>query len=157
MKISNWITQPSSSQKEAESVLGTLIHCSLALPDGHSHLPSISRFTASFEGKSPFSQRQPNTTVREDIQWWITELLKPSCGSSIMPAPLISAIEFWVDVSISFGIGVVFNGEWESWKLGPRWNENPHYWIGWAKIIAVECGIHHAIHYGHSNIHFQIK
>jgi hypothetical protein len=40
-KLNDWLDRESHSQKEAESLLGTLVHCSLAIPDGCSRLPAI--------------------------------------------------------------------------------------------------------------------
>jgi hypothetical protein len=47
-KLEPWITGWKFSRKEVELVLDTLVHCSLALPDDHSQLPSLSCFAASF-------------------------------------------------------------------------------------------------------------
>jgi hypothetical protein len=69
-KLEPWITGRRFSRKEVELILGTLVHCSLALPDGHSCLPSISCFTASFNFLlSPFIQLTPNPSVLSDITW----------------------------------------------------------------------------------------
>jgi hypothetical protein len=156
-KIRHWIEQPSSSRKEAESVHGTLVHCSLALPDGRSHLPSISQFAASFQEKSTFSRRKPNQTVHADINWWIAELSQVSPGSKILSPPPLSPVQFWVDASTSFGIGVVFDDKWDAWRLLPNWDSDPRHKIGWAEIVAIECGLRLATHLGYSNIHFQVK
>ncbi|KAJ3559983.1 hypothetical protein NP233_g11129 [Leucocoprinus birnbaumii] len=156
-KIKQWTTQNNSLRKEAERIHGTLVHCSLALPDGRTHLAALSRFAASFQGKPPFSCQQPNKTVLEDMNWWLAELLKPSPGSPIIPPPPLSPIEFWVDASTSFGIGIVFKGGWDAWKLLPGWDKNPEHRIGWAEMVAIELGLRLAIHHGHHNIHFQIK
>jgi hypothetical protein len=87
-KLQPWIDGRKFSRKDTESVLGTLVHCSLALPDGHSHLPSISRFAASFNHfSSPFVRRTPNPSVLSDIQWWRTYLTADFCGS-ILSKPL---------------------------------------------------------------------
>jgi hypothetical protein len=57
-KLQLWTPDQKFSRKDAESVLGTLVHCSLALPDGRSHLPSISRFASSFNHlTSPLARR----------------------------------------------------------------------------------------------------
>ena len=54
-KLSPWQKEQKFSKKDTESILGTLVHCSLAVPDGRSHLPSLSRFAASFNFlSSPF-------------------------------------------------------------------------------------------------------
>jgi hypothetical protein len=137
--------------------LGTLVHCSLAIPDGRSRLPSISRFTASFNHlTSPYAHRTPNAGVFSDISWWRNQLSLPFCGSTLSRPPTISPIEFWVDASSSWGIGVVFNGSWNFWKLRPGWDKDGRN-IGWAEMVAIELGLMTAVHCGHANIHFMVK
>ena len=48
LKLTPWIPGQKFSRKDTESILGTLVHCLLALPDGRSQLPILSCFTSSF-------------------------------------------------------------------------------------------------------------
>lgn len=156
-KLQPWIQGEKFSRKDAESVLGTLVHCSLAVPDGRSHLPSISRFAASFNHlTSPFARRLPNQSVISDIDWWRTQLSADFCGSSLSRPPTASSTEFWVDASSSWGIGIVLGDEWDFWKFQPGWDKDGRN-IGWAEIVAIELGLLFAIHKGFSNTHFIIK
>ena len=156
-KLEPWVIGRKFSRKEAESVLGTLVHCSLAVPDGRSRLPSLSRFAASFNfSPSPFVRKAPNPSVLSDLAWWRTHLSLPFCGSLLSKPPTTSTIEFWVDASSSWGIGVVFGGEWDAWKLNSGWKKDGRN-IGWAEIVAIELGLLFAIHNGYSDIHFLIK
>ena len=156
-KLEPWSTTQKFSRKEVESVLGTLVHCSLAVPDGRSRLPSISRFAASFNFlSSPFVRRSPSHGVMTDIDWWRSRLSANFCGSILSKPPPSSPIEFWVDASSSWGVGIVFDSMWDAWKFLPGWDTDGRN-IGWAEIIAIELGLLFAIHNGHSNIHFLIK
>ena len=157
IKLEPWVTGQKFSRKDAESVLGTLVHCSLAVPDGRSRLPALSRFTASFNfSSSSFIHRTPNPSVFSDLDWWRTQLSLPFCGSLLLKPPTTSTIEFWVDASSSWGIGIVFNGEWDAWKFNSGWDKDGRN-IGWAEIVAIELGLHFAIHNGYSDVHFLIK
>ena len=156
-KLEPWVVGQKFSRKEAESVLGTLVHCSLAVPNGRSRLPSISRFTTSFNYlSSPFARRTPNPSVLSDINWWRTQLSDVFCGSTLSKPPVTNSIEFWVDASSSWGIGIILGDEWDAWKLQPGWDKGGRN-IGWAEIIAIELGLLFAIHRGHSDIHFLVK
>lgn len=156
-KLEPWVAGQKFSRKDTESVLGTLVHCSLALPVGRSHLPSISRFAASFNHfTSPFVRRVPNPSVFSDIEWWRSQLSTTFCGSTLSKPPAISSTEFWVDASSSWGVGIVFDNLWDAWKLKSGWNKDGRD-IGWAEIIAIELGLMFAIHHGHSDVHFLIK
>jgi hypothetical protein len=156
-KLEPWIPSHRFSKKDAESLLGTLVHCSLAVPDGRSHLPSISRFASSFNYvRSPFAHRTPSPGVLSDINWWRTQLAAEFCGSSLSKPPPTSSIDFWVDASSSWGIGIILGNEWDFWKLRPGWDKDGRN-IGWAEIIAIELGLLFAIHRGYSATHFLIK
>ena len=114
-KLEPWRSNRKFSRKDAESVLGTLVHCSLALPDGRLHLPSLSRFASSFNFlSSPFIRKTPNPSVLTDIQWWRTQLSSDFCKSTLSRPPPLSPVEFWVDASSSWGVGIVFGGEWDA-------------------------------------------
>jgi hypothetical protein len=138
-------------------MLGTLVHCSLALPDGRSHLPSLSPFAASFNFlSSPFVQKTPNPSVLSDISWWRTQLITDFCGSILSKPPPVSPIDFWVDASSSWGIGIIFGHEWDVWKFTDGWDTDGRN-IGWAEFVALELGLLFAIHKGHSDTHFLVK
>jgi hypothetical protein len=156
-KLEPWVPGQRFSRKDAESVLGTLVHCSLAIPDGRSRLPSISRFTSSFNYlTSPYARRTPNAAVFSDIDWWRTQLSLSFCGSTLSKPPAASPTEFWVDASSSWGIGVVFNGSWDFWMFQPGWDKDGRN-IGWAEMIAIELGLMLAVHCGYSDVHFVLK
>ena len=157
IKLQPWIQGQKFSRKDAESILGTLVHCSLAVPDGRSHLPSIARFAASFNyASSAYAHRSPNASVLIDIDWWRTQLSAPFCGSYLSRPPTASLVEFWVDASSSWGIGVVFDGQWDFWMLRPGWAKDGRN-IGWAEMVAIELGLLLAVHQGYSDIHFVVK
>lgn len=156
-KLELWVPGHKFLKKEVESILGSLVHCSLAIPDGRSRLPSISRFSSSFNHfSSPFVRRSPNSSVFKDIDWWRSQLSAPFCGSLLSKPPPTSSVGFWVDASSSWGIGIIFNNEWDSWKLQTGWDTNGRN-IGWAEMVAIELGLMFAVHHGYSDVHFLIK
>lgn len=91
-----------------------------------------------------------------DIEWWRTRLSAGFCGSTLSKPLPVSPVEFWVDASSSWGVGVVFDGEWDAWKFSPGWNTDGRN-IGWAEIVAIELGLLLAVHKGYSHSHFLIK
>ena len=156
-KLAPWTGGQKFSRKDTESILGTLVHCSLAVPNGRSRLPAIARFASSFNyNPSPFAQKSPTSGVLSDISWWRTQLSAKFCGSTLSKPPPFSPIEFWVDASSSWGIGIILANEWDFWKLYPGWDKDGRN-IGWAEIVAIEFGLRFAIHRGYSDMHFLIK
>jgi hypothetical protein len=118
-----------------------LVHCSLAILKGHSQLSSIACFAASFQfAHSEFVYKTPNASVLSNITWWRRQLSLPFTGSSLKKPPPTSSIEFWVDASAVWGIGVIFNGFWDAWKLQGNWKSNGRN-IGWAEFVVVKLGI----------------
>ena len=73
-----------------------------------------------------------------------------------MNPPSASSIEFWVDASSSWGVGVVFDKYWDHWQLHCGWDKGGRN-IGWAEMVAIELGLLFAIHLGHSDVHFIFK
>lgn len=159
-KMATWTKDRKQKRKDAESLLGTLVHCAMAIPDGRSRIAAIARFMASFErAKAPrFASREPSAEVIDDIIWWRSELdvTKPFCGSLLFRPPAPSTTEFWVDASTSWGIGVVFDGAWESWILKDDWKQDGRD-IGWAEMVAIELGLEMAIANGFADHHFVIR
>jgi hypothetical protein len=157
IKLQPWIQDQKFTRKDAESLLGTLVHCSLAVPDGRSRLPAIARFVSSFNHLSlPYARRLPNPSVLSDVKWWRTQLTSDFCGSKLSKPPPVSPTSFWVDASSSWGIGIVFGTRWDFWKLSKGWDKEGRN-IGWAEMVAIELGLLFAVHMGYSDVHFVIK
>jgi hypothetical protein len=156
-KLEPWVVGCKFLKKDAELLVGTLVHCSLAAPNSHSRLPLISQFTSCFNyASSPFVHKAPSLSVLSDISWWHTQITAIFCGSFLSQLPLPSPVKFWVDALTSWGIGIIFDGEWDFWSLRPGWDKDRCN-IGWAKFIAIELGLLFAIYCGHTNIHFIVR
>ncbi|CAE7121611.1 unnamed protein product [Rhizoctonia solani] len=152
-KVNAWLASPKSSLKNTESLLGSLVHCALAIPSGRSRLVGLSRFSSSFSRDYPhrFATRSRTTRASEDVLWWKDQLSQHWCGSFIQPPPPLSPLEFYMDASTSFGIGVVCNQKFGIWKLEKGWFGSGRD-IGWAEMIAVEIALDLLISAGLSNI-----
>ncbi|PPQ84549.1 hypothetical protein CVT24_006581, partial [Panaeolus cyanescens] len=155
-KLKLWTTEARLTRREAENLLGTLIHCTLAIPDGRSRLSALIRFVASFNGTpSIHIRKQPNSSLLNDVAWWSSTLSLSFAGSILCEPPPQSHISFWVDASTSWGIGVIFDDSWDAWQLREGWNHGGRT-IGWAEFVAVELGLSLAAARGHHNTHFLI-
>lgn len=156
-KLEPWTPNHKFSKKDAESVLSTLVHCSLVLSNVQSCLPAISHFTSSFDHFTlPFICLPPSLTVASNIAWWWSQLSSSFCSTTLSKPPAASSIKFWVDASSLWGIGVIFGGLWDAWKLKTGWHKDGHN-ISWAEIVAIKLGLLLAIHLGYFEIHFLIK
>jgi hypothetical protein len=140
-KLAPWVRGAKFTRKEAEGILGMLVYCSLAVPEGRSHLVTISKFTSSFSyTSSSFAQHTPGKLVLDDINYWQQILANRGCGSHLSRPPALVDYKCWVDASTSYGAGVVFGDEWDAWRLCDGWNINNRR-IGWAEMIAIEFGL----------------
>ena len=108
-KLLPWAAGSKFTCHETKSIIGTLVHCSLAIPDGRSRLPSISRFATSFNNdKSDFISKPPNASVLSDVAWWQAQLSLPFAGSSLKKPPPQNTIKFW-GAHQPFGVLVLFS------------------------------------------------
>lgn len=140
-KVETILTKGRISRKETENLLGTLNHCALAMDSGRARLPSIANLAASFNSlNNPFASVKIPARALDDLQWWATELQRHFCGSSVRNPPPVVDMDFWVDASTSFGIGVIWSGHWDSWRLVDGWKSHGRD-IGWAEMVAVELGL----------------
>ncbi|KAG8952221.1 hypothetical protein FRC04_004928 [Tulasnella sp. 424] len=140
-RIQDALTKGRLKRKEVEKVIGTLTHCALATELGRTHLSSIANFLASFAHyQNPHLSLAIPTRTRDDLQWWLAHLADPFCGSRIRTPPDPEDLDFWVDASTSYGIGVVLNGGWDAWVLTAGWKSKGRD-IGWAEMVAIELGL----------------
>jgi hypothetical protein len=145
------------SCRKAEVLLGTLVHCALAVPDGQTQLGALTHMVSAFNGAwNRFTRWAPAPAVLDDIAYWRAELSASFCGSTLCNPPPLSPVEFWVDALTSYGVGVVFAGHWVAWQFRTGWMAGGRN-IGWAEMIAIELGICVAIELGFCNTHFVVR
>jgi hypothetical protein len=111
---------------------------------------------ASFAGaQNQFIKRKIGNAVAKDVKWWRTRLAKDDCGSKLEIPPKISSNKVFVDASTSWGIGLVVNGEWCTWKLKEGWKVEGCN-IGWAEMVAVELAVWMLIAMGKDGCHLHV-
>jgi hypothetical protein len=111
-KLEPWVAGAGFTRAETEWIHGTLVHRSLAVPSGQSHLVALSRFASLFEhSSSKFTRRTPGLLVLSDIKFWRHLLADGNCGSTLSRPPALANCQYWVDASTSYGISVVIDGE----------------------------------------------
>lgn len=140
-RLRPWLTLDKAILRDAQKLLGTLNHCTLVIPDGPSHLPSLFKFVAGFKNTlSPFVSHTISASLRADIVWWQSQLSNAFCGSLVhTPPPLLPHV-IYVDASTSWGIGVLINGHWEAFHYVTGARTTDHN-IGWAEMVAVEVAV----------------
>ena len=124
--------------------MGCLQHCTLVLSDSHSHLPSFYRFAAFFQKvKNTFICHCNPSQVSKNITWWKEALGSDwyECSISIQSKP--SLLSVFIDVS--FGIGLLIDGQWLAWHLLEGWKSDSCD-IGWTEMVTVDLGLHTLIH-----------
>ena len=152
-----WLDRISVDMVTAQHLLGTLNHCTLVIPSGRSYTPRLSTFTASWNFlKSPYIKQKPPRALLADLSWWHTTLSHAPPPTKLSLPPPISRIQFFVNASSSFGIGIVLENEWDSWKLIKGWNRDGRD-IGWAEAVAIEIGLLLAIARGFTHLHIPLR
>lgn len=130
---------------------GSLCHISFVFPDGRSHLPSLSNFVASYEGND-FLRRYPPHAVIADLKWWAEKLSVMGLFRSLTPRDQSFELGLYVDASTNWGIGVIWGGRWDAWKLQSGWKSKQRH-IGWLEGLALELLIYMMEEQGLHNVH----
>lgn len=156
-KLDEWSTASSLSLKSTESLIGTLNHACLVIPQGRSHLPALYAFRASFPtNSSRFLRHHPPKAALEEIEWWRRTLDVEWCGIVIQLPPEPMNVDLFVDASTSWGIGLVLDGRWLAWPLKTGWKSDGRD-IGWAEMVAVDLAVKTLINAGYANCHVILK
>lgn len=155
-KLASWLATNYTSQHDCESIVGTLNHCTLAVRDGRSHLPSFYKMLGAFRSPSPFIRHKITPSVRAETLWWLHRFRNTWCGIKIKepPPPLPTAL--FVDASTSWGIGLTLDNKWLAWELKPGWKSDDRD-IGWAEMVAVELALRTLVAAGFRDCHIILR
>src|ERR1700678_4551191 len=72
-----------------------------------------------------------------DLRWWLAELNKPSVYRELRPRGEIQDLGIYVDASTSWGIGIIIQGRWASFRLQPDCKTEGRD-ICWLETLALE-------------------
>ncbi|PPQ76790.1 hypothetical protein CVT26_001757 [Gymnopilus dilepis] len=136
-KLQAFLQKRKASKKDVTSIHGTLQHVAFVFRDGRSFLPTLSKFAASFRSK--FTSRTINSSIRNELSWWLTALSIPNVKRTLNPRPTIDP-DIWVDASTSWGIGLVVGERWAAWHCIKGWKSDGRD-IGWAEAVAIELAV----------------
>ena len=156
-RISTWTYRSAHTLKEAETVIGTLNHVCLVVPEGRSRLVSLYKFRGGFKSSHASEVRHKlSASTADDISWWKTRFQDKFLGIKILRPPEPLPNEVYVDASTSWGIGLVIDGRWLAWQLKEGWKSEGRE-IGWAEMAAVELAIRTLISGKFSNCHIIVR
>lgn len=154
--LAPWVSGFKCTRGDVQSLLGKLVHCSLVLPEGRSRLPALSRFCAAFADGDRYARFRLPNTIAEDLQWWREALSASFCGMRVREVPPPMELDFFVDASTGWGIGLVIDDSWDHWRLREGWKTSGRD-IGWAEMVAVELGLRALIERGYSGVHVKLR
>lgn len=136
LAIKEWQKSRTHTLGEVQKLYGKLCHATLAHPDGRPYLANLEAMLGIFHD-SPHLPRTPPRQLPNDLNWWTTELSKPSLGRNIPTAHKVHDITAFSDASSSTGIAIVIGTRWRAWNLLPGWNSDKRD-IGWAEAVGFE-------------------
>ena len=114
---------------EVQKLYGKLLHATLAHPDGRPYLASLEAMLGIFHN-SPHLPRTPPRQVPSDLDWWTTELSKPTIGRSI-PTAHGSRHRCFLRCKLKHGYRNHHWNEMESMETPPRMGREPQeHWVG---------------------------
>ena len=84
-RLTTWTHKSTHNLKETESLIGTLNHVCLVVPEGRSHLVSLYKFRGGFRASHPSEMRHRlSAGAAEDMDWWRRRLQEPFVGMRIV-------------------------------------------------------------------------
>jgi len=141
------------SCEDVESLIGTLNHISLIVPEGRTHLLHLYRLRASFtNARHRWIRHKLSGSVLVDIRWWNQKLQSSFVGMPVIRPPPPNEDVLYVDASTDWGIGLLLNERWLAWKLCDGWRTDGCD-IGWAEMVAVELALRSLIAAGRRDTH----
>jgi hypothetical protein len=135
-------------------VNGSLSHITMVYPEGCAYLLNICKFILSFKG--PHQLLHPGHRMKTDMKWWSLRLANPSIARSLVPRGEVVDLNFWMDASSSWGIGLLCEGHWAAWKWLDGW-ESDFREISWAEGVAVELAVRLLDVQDWSNLHVLLR
>lgn len=140
-QISTWTHGSYHTMKEAESVIGTLNHACLIIPEGQSWLVSLYKFWGRFKDNHLGKVKHKlSVGTSEDMAWWIQCLQDKFVGLKIIQPPKPLTTKLFIEASTGWGIGLISDGKWLAWQFKEGSRSEGHE-IGWGKMVAVELAV----------------
>ena len=140
-RISTWTYRSAHNQREAETIIGTLNHVCLVVPEGRSRLVSLFKFRGGFKSKQLSEVKHKlSMSTADDLAWWRSRLQEDFVGMKITSPSEPLNNKVFVDASTSWGIRLVLDGKWLAWQFKEGWRAEGRE-IGWAEMVAVELAI----------------
>ncbi|CEL58537.1 hypothetical protein RSOLAG1IB_12143 [Rhizoctonia solani AG-1 IB] len=157
-RIQSWLSSPKVTLRDTQTLIGSLVHCALVVPEGRPKLAGLIAFSASFSHaySQRFIRKSPDQRALESVQWWLRTLQIKGVGCQIQSPPPPARLEIFTDASTSHGLGVIIGSEWGAWGLKDGWKKHGRD-IGWAEVIAVELAVIWLIQIGHHNTSITIN
>jgi hypothetical protein len=156
-RISTWTHRSTHTLKETETIIGTLNHVCLVVPEGRSRLVSLFKFRGGFKSNHAEEVKHMlSLGTADDMAWWRHHLQENFVGMKIICPPEPSNNKVYVDASTSWGIGLVLDGKWLAWHLEDGWQAEGRE-IGWAEMVAVELAIRTLITGKFRNCHIIVQ
>ena len=90
-----------------------------------------------------------------DLRWWLAELDKPYVYRELRPRGDVQDLGIYVDASTSWGIGIIIQGRWASFKLRPDWKTEGRD-ICWLETLVLELLFYFLEAMGLKNVHLLI-
>ncbi|RXW15240.1 hypothetical protein EST38_g10612 [Candolleomyces aberdarensis] len=138
--IAEWQRKTTYSLLEVQQLYGKLLHATLVVPAGRARLTGLETMLGLYSNR-PFALRHPPSSVRQDLEWWLSILCRTSVYqsiSSMFPTRLTDYGAF-SDASSGVGIAIVIGDQWRAWRLLPGWkSRDGEKDIQWAEAVGFE-------------------
>jgi hypothetical protein len=141
-KIEDFTNDWLISKADLRSLCGSLAHLAQVVLEGRARMRGLYKMVSDIMGMETFPL---SPEALEELEWWEAQLQSgrelgmPLCTE---PSPS-NFLKVYVD-ACSTGIGIVINGEYDSFFLSSNWEDagdGTRREIGWAELVAVEVAV----------------
>ncbi|KAE8229867.1 hypothetical protein CF326_g5147 [Tilletia indica] len=139
-------TSEPRSLKELRELSGSLQHVAMMARDMAPYTSEMISFLSAWNKKSAFQKLHVPPQVQDEAKHWCKTLGHELVRSIATPGKTFP-VEFYVDASTTWGIGITCGSEWAAWMLLSGWDKDSRG-IGWAEAAALELGVRQAVAMG---------
>jgi hypothetical protein len=146
-RVASATSLPSTTLKSLQSIIGSLGHAAMVVPEGPANTRGLHHFLSSMSSGASnchVTWHWSSSALR-DLSWWSSTLQTHDIGmklcTEIIPTDLFKV---YSDASTSWGVGVVIGNEYDRFKLADGWQswDGEARDIGWAEFAGVELAIY---------------
>lgn len=134
LAIQEWLTRPSHTLLQVQSLYGKLLHTTYIIPAGRLYLTNFERMIPTFHSR-PYCPHRPPKQLKTDLIWWSRILSLPELTRDIPSFQAYATLPAFSDAS-NQAIGIVYHTSSAIFAYSHNFQQRSRN-IAWAEAVAV--------------------